>query len=69
MHQALGSGEVCWEWGHSLGDGGRRYGMSNSYRADREGDKDWIIKKEFNNNNNNNNKCTLSEKQMGGSIE
>jgi hypothetical protein len=47
--EAPGSGEVS--WGGSVGVGtsswrwGRRYGMRNSQRADREGNKNWIIKK------------------------
>ena len=33
------------EWGHPLGDEGRRYGMWNSQRTNREGDKIWSDQK------------------------
>jgi N-acetylglucosamine kinase-like BadF-type ATPase len=39
---------VRWGWGYSLGDGasGRRYGMWNSQRLDREEDKVETVKNE-----------------------
>jgi hypothetical protein len=38
-------GVAVGEWGHPLGDGGRRYGMRNYQKEDQEGDKDCSIKK------------------------
>ena len=48
--EAPGSLEVRWggEWGHAHGNMwmGRRYGMWNNQRVDKEGDKVWTLKKD-----------------------
>jgi hypothetical protein len=53
----------CWRWGYpgEQSGVGRRYGLCNSWRMDREEKKIWSVKKE--NNNNNNNKVKMEAKK------